>query len=143
MTNYGCYDEIVNSEENSKNHSRKTRLRKCHWTRFLSLEGSSSRSNKLGNLVCFKHPLHSGQMVYEAVEKILPYTELVACASHVSAKPLDQMRALNASNLVKTLMQGKSKLSGTRASESTTLNFQRMEYLKSRSKFEIRICKGA
>ena len=100
---YGCYDEIITvlstpggghsqpeteesrkscnfaPKENSLNSAALSppnfrRVRRCNWTRFLSLE--TDNLNIRANLKCTKNP-QNGQVVYETLENIPPNTDLV------------------------------------------------------------------
>lgn len=145
---YGCYDEIITvlstpggghsqpeteesrkscnfaPKENSLNSAALSpnfrRVRRCNWTRFLSLEADNL--NIRANLKCTKNP-QNGQVVYETLENIPPNTDLVVSLAkffdsssycHNSmAEPASRTEQQSSSNVIiraiAAYMQGKIK----------------------------------
>jgi hypothetical protein len=60
---------------------KKCRVRRCNWPRFLTFLNNNNNNNNnkaTANLKCTKN---SGQVVYETLENIAPYTELIVMTS--------------------------------------------------------------
>ena len=147
---YGCYDEIITvlstpggghsqpeteesrkscnfaPKENSLNSAALSppnfrRVRRCNWTRFLSLE--TDNLNIRANLKCTKNP-QNGQVVYETLENIPPNTDLVVSLAkffdsssycHNSmAEPASRTEQQSSSNVIiraiAAYMQGKKEM---------------------------------
>ena len=90
--NYGCYDEIIQTEENNK------RIRRCNWSRFLSFE----EFNRVPNLKCTKK--EDGQLVYETLDNIPPNTDLVIANQEIASKS----SSLHVIRTIAAFMQGKT-----------------------------------